>query len=103
MPNQHRTPTSDADVSLSISKDWGKIRQALKHDGATVHTNGARYWLVVPLDANIARQILSHPAVLPAPAGDYRIGDANYQTFRWRWFSPAKQVFERMRRKRSLQ
>jgi hypothetical protein len=86
-----------------ISKDWGKIRQALKH-GVALHTDGGnRFWLVTPIDADIARQILSHPAVLPAD--DYQIGDADYQTFRWRsrFQSPARKVLRALKFERSLQ
>jgi hypothetical protein len=77
-----------------LSKDWIRIRHALKHGGAAVPTSGARAWLVVPIDADIARQIISHPAVLPAPAGGYQIGDADYQTYhrRSRSQSPARKV-----------
>jgi hypothetical protein len=70
--------------------DWDRIRHAMKHDGASLHTDGTCYWFVQPIDSNIARQIISHPAVVPGE--DYQIAGVDYQTFRWRILSPAEKI-----------
>jgi hypothetical protein len=86
----------------NASTDWPRIRQALKHGNAELRTDGGnRFWLVTPIDADIARQILSHPAVLPAD--DCQIGGADYQTFRWRSDSPARKAMRALKTGRSLQ
>jgi hypothetical protein len=84
-------------MTNEFSKDWHTIRRELKHGGGSLHTDGAKFWLVMPIDAVFARQIISHPAIVPA--GEYQIDGVEYEIFRWRppSESPARKVFEAMK------
>jgi hypothetical protein len=58
--------------------DWKQICAALKHGAIFRANHYGVYWLEIPIDANAAQQIISHPAVVPSDESD------RYETYRWR-------------------
>jgi hypothetical protein len=76
-------------ASDEISMDWKKIRKAMQR-GATLHASFEVYWLELPIDPQIARQIISHPAVVVSGVSDL------HDTYRWRSRSesPARKALQ---------
>jgi hypothetical protein len=72
---------------MSPEMEWHSIRQALKQ-GAALHTNGVRFWLAVPIEPAMAREIIAHPAIVI----DARPQPSARQSFRWRVHSPAQRA-----------
>jgi hypothetical protein len=74
-----------------IEMDWKKIRKALKDGGATLRAGHfGNYWIELPVDPKIARQIVAHPAVVLSDESD------RYETYRWRSRSesPARKALQ---------
>jgi hypothetical protein len=78
-------------IMSKLATDWSEIRQALKHRGAVLVSDGAHYSLSVPIDPQIAQQILCHPAVVLADESD------GYLTFQWRPRSVLEEVLSNRR------
>lgn len=80
--------------------DWSQIRKALKDGGAALHADYfGNYWMTLPVDPAIARQIIAHPAIVASDECDA------HETFRWRTRSqsPARKVLNALKTNRSVQ
>lgn len=73
---------------MSITTVWEIIRPALKQHGASLHEKDGRYWLLMPIEAEIAPHILSHPAIV----ADDDQAASSHQCFRWRRSSVLRKI-----------